>query len=340
MNIYPIVKQLLFQLSAEKAHDFSLSQLNSAVNFPLFKTLMGCPVGFPIQEVRMAGLTFPHPVGLAAGLDKNAIAFEAMSKLGFSFVEVGTVTPKPQAGNPQPRLFRLPKDQALINRMGFNNDGVDAIAERLAKRHATKGLIIGGNIGKNKSTPNESAVDDYLICFDRLKDLVDYFTVNISSPNTPDLRALQDKEPLKKLLESLKNAQAKASVHRPIFLKIAPDLNKAQLDDIIEIILELSLEGLIGTNTTISRSGLSSNPQTITQIGAGGLSGKPLSQSATAIIKYIHEQTEGQVPIIASGGIMSAEDAQNKMKAGAKLVQLYTGFVYHGPKLIADILKS
>lgn len=285
------------------------------------------------------GLNFSNPVGLAAGFDKDGRFYEAMSHLGFGFIEIGTVTPKPQGGNPQPRLFRLPQDKALINRMGFNNEGVDKMVNRL-KENRPANLIIGGNIGKNKNTPNEQAADDYLICFDKLFDYVDYFVVNVSSPNTPNLRDLQEKEPLTKLLSILQD-QNKTHAHpKPILLKIAPDLTNTQLDDIIEITQTTQIAGVIATNTTIERSNLKTPHQQLENIGNGGLSGSPLKDRSTEVIRYLHEQSKGQLPIIGVGGIRTADDALEKLKAGACLVQVYTGLIYAGPSLVKDICKK
>jgi dihydroorotate dehydrogenase len=272
-------------------------------------------------------------VGLAAGLDKNADAVDALGALGFAFIEIGTVTPLPQPGNEKPRLFRLPKDEALINRMGFNNDGAVVIAERL-KQRKTK-VIIGGNIGKNKITTNDDAVNDYLQCMDTLYDVVDYLVVNVSSPNTPGLRALQDKAPLMEILRALQERRTHKKISKPILLKIAPDLTDGQLEDIVEITNMLSLDGLVANNTTISREGLSTPPAEVEAIGTGGLSGKPIVRRSTAVVRYLCKRTK--VPVIAVGGIMTAEDAREKLDAGASLVQLYTGFIYQGPKLIRDI---
>ncbi len=286
----------------------------------------------------VAGLRFSNPIGLAAGLDKNALLIDEWESLGFGFVEIGTVTPLPQAGNDQPRLFRLPVDEALINRMGFNNDGMEVIAERL-KRRKTK-IVIGGNIGKNKITPNENAVDDYLKCFRALYDCVDYFVVNVSSPNTPNLRELQEKEPLKKLLETLQIENEKQVQAKPIFLKIAPDLTNTQLDDIIEIVNETKIAGVIATNTTISRENLKTQPFKIIEIGAGGLSGKPVKNKSTEVIRYLSNKSNRSFAIIGVGGIHSYEDAREKLDAGADLIQLYSGFVYEGPGLVKNILKG
>jgi dihydroorotate dehydrogenase len=286
-----------------------------------------------------------NPVGLGAGFDKNARYLRELEALGFGFVEIGTVTPLAQKGNDKPRLFRLPKDNALINRMGFNNDGVELIAARLKKwkdettTSSTK-LVIGGNIGKNKATANEDAWKDYEICFRELHPYVDYFTVNVSSPNTPGLRELQEKESLRKILMHLQMINNGKAVSRPIFLKIAPDLTVEQIDDVIDLALEIKLDGLVTTNTTISRDGLLTTKEEITAIGAGGLSGKPLRERATAIVKYITEKTGGQIPVIASGGIFSGEDAKEKIDAGAILVQVWTGFIYEGPGIVKNICRE
>jgi dihydroorotate dehydrogenase len=289
------------------------------------------------------GLTFSNPVGLAAGLDKNALAYNELGNFGFSFVEIGTVTPKPQYGNPKPRLFRLKSNQALLNRMGFNNDGVDKIARRI-KRHKPN-VILGGNIGKNKITENENAYQDYEYCFKALFPFVDYFVVNVSSPNTPGLRELQEKEPLKKILNQLMHlnhdlALAHSSKPKPILLKIAPDLTDTQLDDIIEIVKDTKTDGIVATNTTTDRSGLDYEPQYIQSLGAGGISGTPLKNKSTEVIKYLHVHSNGTIPIIGVGGINSPEDALEKLEAGASLIQLYTGFVYQGPCLVKAINQA
>lgn len=287
-------------------------------------------------EREVFGLKFKNPVGLAAGFDKNAELIDDFSHLGFGFIEIGTITPKPQDGNPQPRLFRLPKDQALINRMGFNNEGIDAAVERLKNRKS--GIIVGGNIGKNKVTPNENAVDDYLICFEKLYDVVDYFVINVSSPNTPGLRELQEKEPLMKLLNTLKEANQKKLKAKPLLLKIAPDLTESQLDDIVSIVKEVNLDGLIISNTTIDRN-LTTDKQIVEQIGAGGLSGAPVKEKSNKVLQYVNNALP-ELPIIAVGGIMSGKDAVEKLKLGASLVQVYSGLVYKGPNLIGEINKA
>jgi dihydroorotate dehydrogenase len=335
-----ILRKTLFKLSAEQAHNFSFGFLKVIFQLPLVKSLFYCAynVNHPSLEREVFGIKFKNPVGLAAGFDKNAKLFNEFSFMGFGFVEIGTVTPKPQAGNDKPRLFRLPEDEGLINRMGFNNDGVKKIARRLKTRYSS--VIIGGNIGKNKLTPNENAIDDYLILLNELYDGVDYFTVNVSSPNTPGLRELQEKEPLTKLLRALKEEAAKKPVNKPILLKIAPDLTDSQLDDIVEIVIETKVDGIIATNTTIDRSGFQTPEVDVAEMGAGGLSGKPLSSRSTEVIRYIHQKSNGSIPIVGVGGIHSAEDAIEKLEAGASLVQLYTGFVYEGPSLVKKINKK
>lgn len=288
-------------------------------------------------EREVFGIKFKNPVGLAAGFDKNGEYVEAFSGLGFGFIEVGTVTPLPQPGNEKPRMFRLPEDEALINRMGFNNKGVEVMAERLRRlKIKAPEIVIGGNIGKNKVTPNENAVNDYVICFDKLFDVVDYFVVNVSSPNTPGLRELQEKEPLKALLNTLQQRNSKNNISRPILLKIAPDLSNEQLDDIVEIVQETGIAGVIASNTTLDRKGLQNNLKS----EMGGLSGRPLTLRSTEVIRYLAQKSNHSFPIIGVGGIHSAEDAKAKMDAGASLVQLYTGFIYEGPGLIKRICKA
>lgn len=332
--MYPILKSLLFRLKPEKAHHLTFS----LIKLPGMSRLTGkiFRLEHPALHRTICGLHFKNPVGLAAGLDKDAIAFNELGELGFGFIEIGTVTPKAQPGNDKPRLFRLPKNEALINRMGFNNHGVVNAAMHL-KHRKDKSLIIGGNIGKNKSTPNEKAVEDYIICFNELYEVVDYFVVNVSSPNTPNLRDLQEKEPLTKLLNTLQELNATKVKTKPIFLKIAPDLTDTQLDDIIDIVKTTKIAGIIATNTTISREGLNYEKSEIEKIGMGGLSGKPLRERSTEVIRYLKQKSNNAFPVIGVGGIHSADDAMEKLKAGADLIQLYTGFIYHGPKLIQDI---
>lgn len=295
-------------------------------------------VSHPSLERNLWGISFPNPVGLAAGFDKDAKYTDALACLGFGFIEIGTVTPRPQPGNPQPRSFRLPADKALINRMGFNNDGATAAKQRLLQRK--EHIIIGGNIGKNKDTPNENAMDDYEKCFNELYDVVDYFVVNVSSPNTPGLRDLQEKQPLMKLLNRLMELNKQTGKPKPLLLKIAPDLTDTQLDDIITIVKETEIQGIVATNTTIDRSNLQTPEAEVESIGAGGLSGKPLTKRATDVIKYLHCKSNGTIPIIAVGGIFTAADAKEKLDAGASLVQVYTGFIYEGPAIVKNICKG
>jgi dihydroorotate dehydrogenase len=335
--MYSFIRFILFLFSPEKAHKISVTLIKLILRIPLLRLLLAKEVVHEKLAVNLFGLTFKNPVGLAAGFDKDAQFFNEMGALGFGFVEIGTVTPLPQEGNPKPRLFRLKSDSAIINRMGFNNEGVIAVAKRLAKRKISDNLIIGGNIGKNKWTPNEKANDDYIKVFKELYPYVDYFAVNVSSPNTENLRALQDKEPLLKLLGELKRLNVELQSPKPILLKIAPDLSNDQLDDIVEIALSLPLDGIIATNTTISRQGLITSPEVVREIGAGGLSGKPLTKRSTEVIRYLNQKLGGSIPIIGVGGIHSTEDALEKLAAGASLIQLYTGFIYEGASLIADI---
>ncbi len=338
--MYTILRSLLFLLSAETAHKFSFKSLKFFLNISFIKKLIGYiySVDDPSLETELFGLKFKNPVGIAAGFDKNGELINELEALGFGFIEVGTVTPKSQPGNEKPRLFRLQADNAIINRMGFNNEGVKALVQHLKKHN--KNLIIGGNIGKNKVTPNEKAFDDYAICFEELFPYVDYFVVNVSSPNTPNLRDLQEKEPLTQLLNGLQALNAKKGSPKPILLKIAPDLTKEQLDDIVDITRDTKIAGLIATNTTVSRNGLRTNWKKVNAIGAGGLSGKPVAQKSTEVIRYLSSKLNGEVPIIGVGGILTAQDAIEKMEAGASLVQVYTGFVYEGPALVKQINKA
>ena len=344
-SMYQLIKPLLFKFDPEKVHYFVTRNLKWFNRLPGGVKLSRAI--WAIEDTNLGkevfGLKFKNPVGLAAGFDKNAEVISEMANLGFGFVEVGTVTPLPQPGNPKPRMFRLPKDSALINRMGFNNLGVDVAAAHIAAYRknapaAQKGLIIGGNIGKNKVTPNEDAVNDYIKCFDRLFDVVDYFVVNVSSPNTPGLRELQEKGPLLNILNTLQQRNSKNGISRPILLKIAPDLTNEQLDDIVEIVLTSKIAGVIATNTTISREGLQSPEKLKNE--TGGLSGKPLTKRSTEVISYLTKKSNGAFPIIGVGGIHSPEDAMEKLQAGASLIQLYTGFIYEGPALIKRINKK
>lgn len=360
--MYQLLKPLLFQLPPEKAHHLTVKGLAATLKTPLVGKAFRSTyqVLDPRLETKLFGLNFPNPVGLAAGFDKDGKYYHDMAALGFGFLELGTVTPLGQTGNPQPRLFRLPQDRGLINRMGFNNEGVDALVSRLEQKGRPGNVIIGGNIGKNKVTPNEEAVKDYLICFEKLFRYVDYFVVNVSSPNTPNLRALQDKEPLTRLLTELKSLNAKLSHgaavrpdvpaseiplgsmdwEKPILLKIAPDLTDGQLDDIIDIVKTTGIDGVIATNTTIAREPLTTDPAKVEAIGNGGLSGAPVRQRSTEVIKYLHEKSGGELDIIGVGGIDSSEAALEKLAAGAKLVQVYSGMVYAGPGLVRDINRA
>ena len=330
-----IIQKILFLFDAEKVHHFTFSYLKFIHKIPLMRTLIksGTITNAKLER-NLFGLTFKNPVGLAAGMDKNAYLFDELSHFGFGFIEIGTVTPKSQEGNPKKRLFRLKEDQGIINRMGFNNDGVKVAVERLKKRKTN--IIIGGNIGKNKVTPNENAIDDYLICFNALFDVVDYFVVNVSSPNTPNLRDLQEKEPLTKLLNQLQQENNTKQKRKPILLKIAPDLTDTQLLDIIDILKITKIDGVIATNTTISREGLQSENKTET----GGLSGKPLTNRSTEVIRFLAEKSNKAFPIIGVGGIHSAKDALEKIEAGADLIQIFTGFIYEGPRLVKTINKA
>ena len=363
-GMYKMLRTLLFFFPAEGVHHFSMKALRILCSWGVLRRLVawacrpedlaggtGSAVesadGAPDTLARtILGLDFPNPVGLGAGFDKNALYLRELEALGFGFVEIGTVTPKPQAGNDKPRLFRLPQDQALINRMGFNNEGVEVIAGRLRawRRGRTSPLIIGGNIGKNKVTPNEDAWKDYDICFRALYDYVDYFVVNVSSPNTPGLRALQEKDALRRILTRLQGVREElvtaGAPWRPLLLKIAPDLNDAQLDDVVALALEISLDGLVAANTTISREGLLTPADQLETIGAGGLSGSPLRIRATEVVRYVIERSSGRIPVIASGGIFTAADAREKLAAGASLVQVWTGFIYEGPFIVNRICRG
>jgi dihydroorotate dehydrogenase len=379
---YNLLRNFLFLFDAEKVHHFSMNCLQLVCKVPLLKKILTSAFA-PKNSIpiNVLGLNFKNPVGLAAGFDKNAKYLNELEALGFGCVEIGTVTPLAQDGNPTPRLFRLPKDKALINRMGFNNEGVDVVAKRLKdwrvnndklrvtnyefkkqepsiqNNQSTKHnhqpeiqnqkpstinfqLIIGGNIGKNKITPNENAWKDYEICFNALHDYVDYFVVNVSSPNTPGLRELQEKEPLKKILTHLQMLNKNFANQKPILLKIAPDLTQSQIDDVIELAQEINLDGLVVANTSLDRSKLITEKTEVDKIGMGGLSGMPVKARATEMIKYIHQKTNGKIPIIASGGIFTGADAAEKLQAGASLVQVWTGFVYEGPAIVKKIMKE
>lgn len=344
--MYALFKPFLFLLSPETAHRVTVFFLDLAAALPPVRWLLKrwyCLENKSLERC-VLGLRFPNPVGLAAGFDKDGKHIEGLACLGFGFVEVGTVTPRPQDGNPRPRLFRLPADRALINRMGFNNEGLEALVARLKKYRETTppgaGPVIGGNIGKNKTTPNEEAENDYILCFEALFPWVDYFVVNVSSPNTPGLRALQEKEPLTRLLNLLQEKNNAKSAPKPILLKIAPDLSDEQLDDIASIVRDTGLAGVIATNTTIAREPLRTTPAEIEKIGAGGLSGAPLRERSTVVIRRLRELLGAEPVIIGVGGIDSAAAAQEKLAAGANLVQVYSGLVYEGPSLVRQILKN
>ena len=330
-----LLRPLFFCFDPEKVHYFTFSLIRSLSKIPGFASISRSLylVDDKRLETEVFGLKFKNPVGLAAGFDKDAKLYDELSNFGFGFIEIGTLTPVGQEGNPKKRLFRLKEDSAIINRMGFNNGGVKEAVERLKKN---KGVLIGGNIGKNKLTPNEDATSDYEICFEALFDYVDYFVVNVSSPNTPNLRELQEKEPLKQLLNTLQNKNLAKPKQKPILLKIAPDLTDSQLLDIIEIVNETKIAGVIATNTTLSREGLQSENKG----EMGGLSGKPLTSRSTEVIRFLSEKSNKSFPIIGVGGIHTAKDALEKLDAGASLVQLYTGFIYEGPALVKAINKE
>ena len=350
--MYQLIRSVLFLLPAETAHTFSMSMLKFICSIRyIHKSIANKFSKDTYLPFTAFGLKFNNLVGMAAGFDKNAVYLKELETIGFGFIEIGTITPKPQAGNLKPRLFRLPKDNALINRMGFNNDGVEVIAERLKnwksidqrQKHHHKfkhRIIIGGNIGKNKDTSNEDAWQDYEICFNKLHPYVDFFIINVSSPNTPGLRELQEKKSLGKILSHLQQLNSLHDIQRPILLKIAPDLNQEQLDDIIALATEIKIDGLVATNTTISREGLTTNNKKISKIGGGGLSGLPLKQRSNEIISYIHQKTGGTIPIIGSGGIFTGADALQKLNAGANMVEVWTGFIYKGPFIVKNICKQ
>lgn len=334
-----LIRPLLFLIDAERVHHLVFRMMKLTGKIPGVKALLRLVFKHnnPKLQRHLFGLTFQNPVGLAAGFDKDAKLTDELSTMGFGFIEIGTLTPQPQPGNEKPRLFRLPQDQALINRMGFNNGGVLAAVNLLKKRKDK--VIIGGNIGKNKNTPNEKALDDYAYCVESLHPYVDYFVVNVSSPNTPGLRELQEKEPLRKLLSYVKSLSLSKPIPRPVLLKIAPDLTTTQLDDIIQILIDTKTDGVIATNTSITRDGLVTSAEVLTKIGNGGLSGKPVGNRSNEVIRYLREKLGKSYPIIGVGGIMSENDAIEKLKAGADLVQIYTGFIYEGPGFVKRINK-
>ena len=327
-----LIRPLLFWFDPEEVHYFTFSAIRFISKIPGFSFVFRSIYVLEDKrlETEVFGLKFKNPVGLAAGFDKDAVLYNELSNFGFGFIEIGTLTPKPQDGNPKKRLFRLKQDSAIINRMGFNNKGIQAAIEKLKQN---RGVLIGGNIGKNKLTPNKNAVDDYIICFEALFDYVDYFVVNVSSPNTPNLRELQEKEPLTILLQTLQDLNLARSKQKPILLKIAPDLTDEQLLDIIDIVNTTKIAGVIATNTTISRDGLQSD----NKVEVGGLSGKPLTSRSTEVIRFLSQKSNKSFPIIGVGGIHSAQDAIDKLDAGASLIQLYTGFIYEGPSLVKAI---
>ncbi len=357
--MYRLLKPLLFRMAPERAHYLTVQGLAATLSLPGVNDLFRKQYSFHHESLKRTvfGLPFTNPVGLAAGFDKDGKYYRDMSSLGFGFLELGTVTPRPQGGNPAPRLFRLPADRALINRMGFNNEGVEALARRLLRDGRPEQVILGGNIGKNKDTPNESAASDYVKCFEKLFPMVDYFVVNVSSPNTPNLRELQDREPLTQLLTTLQELNHKLTrssprpawhlgrpgelwQEKPILLKIAPDLNEAQLDDILHIVGDTGIAGIIATNTTIAREPLVTDAEAVERIGNGGLSGAPLRRRSTEVIRHLYEQSGRTLDIIGVGGIEDVASAREKFEAGAKLIQVYSGMVYAGPGLITTIKKS
>jgi len=347
--MYKLLRNILFFFDAEKVHYFSMDIFKFLCKYSFIKKIIEkkFTIHSTLLERNYFGLVFTNPVGLAAGFDKNAMYLNELMALGFGFVEVGTVTPLPQDGNPKPRLFRLPKDNAIVNRMGFNNDGAVIVADRLYKfiksdsyLNKRQKILIGGNIGKNKNTPNENAWHDYEVCFNLLHNVVDYFVVNVSSPNTPGLRDLQQKKSLKKILLHLQNLNKEKSIRKPLLLKISPDLSPDELNDIIDLAMEIQLDGLVAANTTIRRDNLNSSRSKVDATGAGGLSGKPLAGESTRITNFIFKKTAGKMPVISSGGIFTPEDADAKFIAGAALVQVWTGFIYEGPSIVKRICKS
>jgi dihydroorotate dehydrogenase len=337
--MYSIIKFFLFLLPPEKAHDIALNLMQSALKWPIIGTLLrrSFKIENPIP-VTVAGITFPNILGLAAGFDKDAKRLHLLKEFGFGFVEVGTVTPKAQKGNPKPRLFRIPNNLALINRMGFNNEGIDKMVERLKNR--PDGLIVGGNIGKNKTTPNDKASIDYVFCFEKIYDYVDYIVVNVSSPNTPGLRDLQEESFIVGLFSELQKIRAQRTIYKPIFLKLSPDFQFSAIRDLVKIITKAKVDGIVATNTTISRDKLTISEKEIEKIGPGGLSGQPIFESSNSILATLSIELGGQIPIIGVGGIFNGIDATEKLVRGANLIQIYTGFVYEGPWIVKNILKD
>ena len=342
--MYKLIRFFLFQFDAEAVHKFSMKVLNyMAGSGPLSKFLLKrYGAAEESRPINFLGLNFKNRVGLAAGFDKNAAYLKPLSLLGFGHVEIGTVTPLAQDGNEKPRLFRLKNDRAIINRMGFNNAGMEAVANNLRsfRNRRPQDIIIGGNIGKNKLTPNDDAWKDYLACFKTLHSLVDYFVVNVSSPNTPGLRQLQEKESLRKILVSLQDYNQTLVKQRPILLKVSPDLSNIEVDDVVDLVQEISLNGLVVSNTTIERKDLTASVNSRDSIGPGGLSGKPLFKASNKLLDYIHQRSGGSIPIIASGGIFTADDALEKIDLGATIVQVWTGFIFEGPAITKNILKG
>ncbi|MBL7752467.1 MAG: quinone-dependent dihydroorotate dehydrogenase [Chitinophagaceae bacterium] len=339
--MYTLLRNFLFLFGPEQAHHISMKLLKLGCSFPIIRQMIARQFTPADKPVTAFGIRFRNQIGLGAGFDKNAKYLRELEALGFGCVEIGTVTPKAQDGNERPRLFRLPADKALINRMGFNNEGVEAVAKRLRKwREKKHVLVIGGNIGKNKVTPNNDAWMDYEICFNELHPYVDYFVVNVSSPNTPGLRELQEKESLRKILTNLQCLNDEKTVKKPILLKIAPDLTREQLDDVVNLALEIELDGIVATNTTISRAGLRTPSVEVEKMGAGGLSGAPVRSRSTEVVEYLFRKSNGKLPIIASGGIFVAADAREKLRAGASLIQVWTGFIYEGPGILKNICRG
>ena len=334
-----IIRPLLFRIDPERIHGVINTGLKVARCVGIGKVMDWCYNPRCLQmETEFCGIKFPNKIGIAAGFDKNAEVYKMLGNMGFGHVEIGTVTPRPQPGNPKPRLFRLPADSALINRMGFNNKGVENAVKNLRRRNHK--IVIGGNIGKNSSTPNEKAVDDYVACFQALYDYVDYITVNVSCPNVTNLRELQGQESLERILSALAEQRRQKAVYKPILLKISPDLNFQQIDESLVIIERYGIDGIVAANTSTTRNGLKTSEERIKEIANGGLSGQPLRDRSVEIIRYIRQKTGGKLPIIGVGGTMSPDDAIAKLEAGATLVQVFTGFIYYGPKLAKDVNKA
>jgi len=336
-----IFRPLLFLLAPETIHHLLTGTIKSAFRIPGISLLVRSIFQYRNSnlEVDFLGMKFNSPVGMAAGFDKNGEVFNEFSDFGFSHIEVGTVTPKGQAGNPKPRSFRIPRDKGLINRMGFNNKGVDSLLLQLDKKRR-RDIIIGGNIGKNTLTPNDRAVEDYSTCFEALYGHVDYFVVNVSCPNLTDLHELQDQAGLEAILGTLAASRERKAQYKPILLKISPDLNSKQIDTSLEIVTKYGIDGIVATNTTISRENLSTSPETIASIANGGMSGAPLTNRSLEVVRYITEKTQGKLPVIGVGGILTVDDAIKMLDAGASLIQVYTGFIYNGPGFIKKINKA